>query len=50
LVQAELRLLRRKFAELHEACLASPFEKKRGIGLLMALREWEPSAFRQLRR
>jgi transcriptional regulator with XRE-family HTH domain len=50
LVRAELRLLRRKFAELHEACLALPFEQKRGVGLLMAMREWEPSAFRSLRR
>ncbi len=50
LVRAELRLLRRRFAELHEACLALPFEQKRGVGLLMAMREWEPSAFRNLRR
>jgi len=50
LVQAELRSLRRKFAELHEACLALPFGWKRGVGLLMAMREWEPSAFRHLRR
>jgi hypothetical protein len=49
-MQAELRQLRARFAELHEESLASPLPKRRGSGLLLALREWEPSAFTALRR
>ena len=48
--QAELRQLRARFAELHEESLASPLPKRRGSGLLLALREWEPAAFTALRR
>lgn len=49
-MQAELRQLRARFAELHEESLASPLPKRRGSGLLLALREWEPAAFAGLRR
>lgn len=49
-LQAELRRLRARFAELHEESLASPLPKRRGSGLLLALREWEPAAFTALRR
>jgi len=49
-VQAELRQLRARFAELHEESLASPLPKRRGSGLLLAVREWEPAAFTALRR
>jgi hypothetical protein len=49
-MQAELRQLRARFAELHEESLASPLHKRRGSGLLLALREWEPAAFAALRR
>ncbi|MFK3738740.1 transcriptional regulator [Massilia sp. TN1-12] len=49
-MQAELRQLRARFAELHEESLASPLPKRRGSGLLLALREWEPAAFAALRR
>jgi len=49
-MQAELRQLRARFAELHEESLASPLPKRRGSGLLLALREWEPGAFAALRR
>jgi transcriptional regulator with XRE-family HTH domain len=49
-MQAELRQLRVRFAELHEESLASPLPKRRGSGLLLALREWEPAAFTDLRR
>jgi hypothetical protein len=45
-MQAELRQLRARFAELHEESLASPLPKRRGSGLLLALREWEPAGFR----
>ena len=46
----ELRKLRQKFAELHEASLAAPLSKRRGLGLLLALRGWEPADFAKLRR
>lgn len=49
-LHGELRRLRAVFAELHEASLASPLPKRRGSGLLLALREWEPARFTQLRR
>ena len=49
-MQAELRRLRLTFAELHEESLASPSRKRRGSGLLLAMREWEPSSFTTLRR
>lgn len=49
-MQAELRQLRARFAELHEESLASPLPKRRGSALLLALREWEPAAFTALRR
>jgi transcriptional regulator with XRE-family HTH domain len=49
-LQQELRRLRARFAELHEESLASPLPKRRGSGLLLALREWEPAAFTALRR
>jgi len=49
-MQAELRQLRLRFAELHEESLASPLPKRRGSGLLLALREWEPAGFTALRR
>ncbi len=46
----ELRKLRQKFAELHEASLSAPLSKRRGLGLLMAMRGWEPEDFKKLRR
>jgi hypothetical protein len=49
-MKSELRQLRRKFAELHEESLASPLSKRRGCGLLLAMREWEPDEFTKLRR
>lgn len=49
-MQVELRRLRARFAELHEESLASPLPKRRGSGLLLALREWEPAGFTALRR
>jgi transcriptional regulator with XRE-family HTH domain len=49
-MQSELRQLRLKFAELHEESLASPLPKRRGSGLLLAMREWEPAEFTKLRR
>lgn len=49
-LQAELRRLRQRFAELHEESLAAPLTKRRGTGLLLAMREWEIAAFTRLRR
>ena len=49
-MQGELRRLRATFAELHEESLASPLSKRRGSGLLLAMREWEPAGFTGLRR
>jgi len=49
-VLAEMRKLRQRLAELHEESLASPLAKRRGVGMLLALREWETEAFRELRR
>jgi len=46
----ELRKLRQKFAELHEESLAAPLSKRRGTGLLLAMREWEIAAFTDFRR
>jgi lambda repressor-like predicted transcriptional regulator len=46
----ELRRLRQKFAGLHEESLTAPLSKRRGIGLLLAMRSWEPADFTQLRR
>jgi hypothetical protein len=49
-IQDELRKLRKKFAELHEESLSAPLNKRRGLGLLLALRGWEPADFTELRR
>lgn len=49
-IQEELRKLRLKYAELHEASLAAPLSKRRGLGLLLAMRGWEPQDFAKLRR
>ena len=49
-LQGEVRRLRQKFAELHAESLAAPLARRRGSGLLLALREWELAAFTALRR
>jgi transcriptional regulator with XRE-family HTH domain len=49
-MQSELRDLRVKLAELHAESLAAPLAKRRGCGLLLAMREWEPAEFTKLRR
>ncbi|MDP1633682.1 MAG: helix-turn-helix transcriptional regulator [Gallionellaceae bacterium] len=49
-IQDEMRRLRLKFAELHEQSLAAPLSKRRGLGLLLAMRGWEPADFSKLRR
>lgn len=49
-IHAELRKLRKKFAELHEQSLSAPLGERRGSGLFVAVREWEPAGFARLRR
>jgi hypothetical protein len=49
-LKAELRRLRRKLASLHEESVPASLRDKRGIGLLLAMRRWEPAAFIRLRR
>jgi transcriptional regulator with XRE-family HTH domain len=49
-MQTEIRKLRLKFSELHEESLAAPLAKRRGTGMLLALREWEIGTFTKLRR
>lgn len=49
-LQHELRQLRSRFAQLHDESLAAPLAQRRGTGLLLALREWEPAGFAALRR
>lgn len=49
-MQVEIRKLRQRFAELHEESLAAPLSKRRGTGVLLAMREWELGTFTKLRR
>ncbi len=46
----ELRRLRQRLATLHEESLAAPLGKRRGFGVLLAMRHWEPADFARLRR
>lgn len=46
----EVRRLKDKLAALHMESLGAPLSQKRGTGLLIAMKEWEFLAFRQLRR
>jgi transcriptional regulator with XRE-family HTH domain len=46
----ELRRMRKRFADLHEESLSAPLSKRRGVGLLLAMRGWEPGDFTKLRR
>jgi hypothetical protein len=49
-LRAELRRLKSRFAALHEESASAPRAQKRGTGLLLATREWEPRGFEELRR
>ncbi len=49
-IQDELRQLRKKFAALHEESLSAPLSNRHGVGLLLAMRGWEPADFIKLRR
>jgi len=49
-MREELQKLRRTFAELHEQSVTAPLSGRHGVGLLFALRSWEPVDFAELRR
>lgn len=49
-VQLEIHKLRNKLAALHNESLAAPLCEKRGTALLLAMRVWEPQAFKCLKR
>jgi transcriptional regulator with XRE-family HTH domain len=49
-LQAELAKLRARFAALHDQSTEAPLSEKHGTALLLAMRVWEPEAFRKLRR
>ncbi len=49
-LKLELRRLRAKLASLHEQSISADIAEKRGVGVLLALRRWEPIAFTRLRR
>jgi transcriptional regulator with XRE-family HTH domain len=49
-LKLEMRRLRSKLVSLHEQSIPAPLADKSGIGLLLAIRGWEPAAFRRLRR
>ena len=49
-LRQELRRLRGRMAAFHEESTAAPLEQRRGIGLMLALRRWEPEGFKRLRR
>jgi len=46
----ELRRLRARLAALHEESIPTAFARKQGIGMLLAMRRWEPASFRELRK
>jgi transcriptional regulator with XRE-family HTH domain len=48
--QIQLRQLRQRFAALHDESTRAAIGQRRGMGLLLALREWEPPDFAELRR
>lgn len=47
---AQLRKLRRQFASLHDESQHTAIGERHGTAMLLALREWEPPAFHELRR
>jgi transcriptional regulator with XRE-family HTH domain len=47
---ARLRRVADDFAELHRADRAMPLQQRHGTSVLLAIRPWEPRAFRSIRR
>ncbi|AOZ10137.1 helix-turn-helix domain-containing protein [Cupriavidus malaysiensis] len=48
-LQQELRRLRARLAQWHEESRAAPPAQRHGVGMLLAVREWEPASFAQWR-
>ncbi len=49
-LKTQMRKLAADFAELHRDDVALPLEERHGTSALLAIRPWEPRAFRALRR
>jgi len=49
-MQTEVRRLRSKLNALHQESTAAPMARKQGVGMLVAMRNWEPKGFKELRR
>lgn len=49
-LQVEMHRLHSKLATLHNESLIAPLSEKNGTALLLAIRVWEPKAFRKLKR
>jgi len=49
-LRVDLRRLRARMAALHEESMAAPLEQRKGIGVMLALRRWEPQGFKRMRR
>jgi transcriptional regulator with XRE-family HTH domain len=49
-LEGELRRVRARFSALHDESVATSMDRKHGIAMLLAVRQWEPASFRQLRR
>jgi len=49
-LQLEIRRLRAKLTALHNESAVAPLKQRRGTSVLLAMRDWEPVGFRDLRR
>lgn len=49
-LEGELRRVRTRLSALHDESVPTPLDQKRGIAMLLAMRQWEPPGFRKLRR
>jgi hypothetical protein len=49
-LQSHVQRLRQHFSTLHDESLRQPIAQRRGTGVLVAIREWEPETFAALRR
>lgn len=47
-LRLELGRLRARMAALHEESMAAPLEQRRGIGVVLALRRWDPEGFKRM--
>jgi hypothetical protein len=45
-LRLELRRVRARLAALHEGSMAAPLDQRRGIGVVLAMRRWEPKGFK----